>query len=111
MDSLIHLFFSCPIARVIWRQSFWPMDITVLCISDLSVWLNIVLHPSTIGIPSEDTHLFQIFMEMACDNIWRSRSKAHHDGWIPNALSLSAAINKTSHIHFSAWTNKTAPVL
>jgi hypothetical protein len=110
-NSLIHLFFSCPIAQVIWQHSFWPMDIIVLCISNLSVWLNIVLHPSTIGIPFEDTHLFQIFAMVACDNIWRSRNKAHHDGWIPNALSLSVAINKTSRIHFSAWANKIAPVL
>jgi hypothetical protein len=65
----------------------------------------------SVGIPSEDTHLFQIFAIVACDNIWRSCNKAHHDGWIPNALSLSATINKTPRIHFSAWANKTAPVL
>jgi hypothetical protein len=47
---------------------------------------------------------------MACDNIWRSRNKAHHDGWIPNALSLSTAVNQTSRIHFSAWANKSGPV-
>jgi hypothetical protein len=78
------------------------MDITALCISDISVWLNIVLHPRTIGIPYEDFHLFQIFAMVDCDNIWRSRNKVHHDGWTPNALSLSAAVNRTSRIHVSA---------
>jgi hypothetical protein len=47
---------------------------------------------------------------VAFDHIWRSHNKVHHDGWIPNALSISAAVNHTSRIHFSAWTNKTAPV-
>jgi hypothetical protein len=47
---------------------------------------------------------------VACDHIGRSHNKAHHDGWIPNALSISAAVNRTSRIQFSAWTYKTAPV-
>jgi hypothetical protein len=42
IDSLLHLFFSCPIARVIWRNSFWPLDITALRISTMSDWLNII---------------------------------------------------------------------
>jgi hypothetical protein len=32
-DSSCHLFFSCPIARVVWRNSFWPLDILALRIS------------------------------------------------------------------------------
>jgi hypothetical protein len=80
-------------AQVIWRNSFWPMDITALHISDISDWLNIMLHSGTIGISSENTHLFQIFSMVACNNIWHSRNKAHHDGWIPNTLSISTVVN------------------
>jgi hypothetical protein len=36
VDSIIHLFFSCPIARMVWRQSFWPMDILALNITDMT---------------------------------------------------------------------------
>jgi hypothetical protein len=109
-DSQLHLFFSCPIAKVIWRNSFWPLDITALCISEISNWLNIILHPGIIGIPPEDFHLFQIFAMVACDRIWHSRNKAHHDGWIPNALSISADVNRSSQTHFRAWSNKISPV-
>jgi hypothetical protein len=109
-DSLFHLFFSCPIAQAIWRNSFWPLDITALRISAISDWLNITLHPGTIGISSEDSHLFQIFALVACDLIWHSHNKAHHDSWIPNALSISATVNRTSRIHFTAWKNKIALV-
>jgi hypothetical protein len=71
-----------------------------LRIADISNWLNIILHLGTIGISSKDTCLFQIFATVACNNIWCSRNKAHHDGWIPNALSIFAAVNQTSRIHF-----------
>jgi hypothetical protein len=47
---------------------------------------------------------------VACDRIWYSRNKAHHDGWIPNALSISADVNRTSRTHFRAWSNKISHV-
>jgi hypothetical protein len=60
-DSLLHLFFSCLIARVVWRNSLWPLDSLALRIDSLSDWLFIILHPKTIGIPASESHLFQIF--------------------------------------------------
>jgi hypothetical protein len=105
-DSLLHLFFSCPIVRVIWRNSFWPLDISVLHISSMFDWLNIILHPKMIGIPIVDTHFFQIFAMVACNRIWFSRNKAFHEGLIPNALSVSSSINQVSRAHFSVWSNK-----
>lgn len=75
-DSLLHLFFFCHIARVIWINSLWPLDILPLHISSMFDWLNIILHPEMIGIPLVDTHFFQIFAMVACDHIWFSRNKA-----------------------------------
>jgi hypothetical protein len=34
-DSLSHLFFTCPIACVIWRQSFWPLDTIALNVTNM----------------------------------------------------------------------------
>jgi hypothetical protein len=61
-DSLVHLFFSCPIARVVWRNSYWPMDTLALHISSITDWLDIILNPEKIGIPFTRSHLFQIFL-------------------------------------------------
>jgi hypothetical protein len=58
IDSIFHLFFCCPIARMVWRQSFWPLDITALHIADMTDWLSIILNPIRIGIPAKDSHLF-----------------------------------------------------
>lgn len=57
----------------------------------------------TIGIPQTATHMFQIFAAMACDQLWFSRNKARHDKIVPNAITISATINKLVLEHHSAW--------
>jgi hypothetical protein len=69
LDSILHLFFSCPIARVVWRQSFWPLDILALNVSNMADWFSIILNLERIGIPHADFHLFQIFAMIACDQL------------------------------------------
>jgi hypothetical protein len=108
-DSILHLFFSCSIARVVWRNSFWPLDILAIRISSMESWLDLILHPRKIGIPSSDHHLFQIFATVACDQIWLARTKALHDDIVSNALVISSTINCIVKHHHSAWTNKLVP--
>jgi hypothetical protein len=45
------------------------MDILALNAANMTDWIQIILNPSSIGIPSSNTHLFQIFAAVACDNI------------------------------------------
>lgn len=107
IDSLPHLFFTCPIARVVWRQSFWPLDTIALNVTNMTDWLLIILHPHRmLGVPPVETHRFQILPAVACDYLWFSRNKAYHDGIIPNALSISTTINRISLEHYYAWTTK-----
>jgi hypothetical protein len=89
-DSILHLFFSCPIARVVWRNPFWPLNIRALRISAMVQWPDIILHPEKIGIPLPDIHLFQLFATVACDQIWMDRNKALHEDIVPNALVISS---------------------
>jgi hypothetical protein len=94
VDSILHFFFYCPIARVVWRQSFWLMDSLALPVHNIIYWLLIILNPVAIGIPQTNSHMFQIFAAVAYDQLWFSRNKAHHDNHVPNALLISATINK-----------------
>jgi hypothetical protein len=106
-DPLPQLFFTCPIARVVWCQSFWPLDTIALNVTNMTDWLLIILHlHRMLGVPPAETHKFQIFAVVACDYLWFTKNKAHHDGTIPNALSISTTINKTALEHYSAWTTK-----
>jgi ribonuclease HI len=103
-DSLNHLFFECIFARVAWRHSFWPLDSTALQFSSMSEWISSIISPgSSIGIPFEDKHKFQIFAAVACDILWFYRNKAYHDSLSFDARSVSMHINKISLEHFQAW--------
>jgi hypothetical protein len=72
-------------------------------------YLSIILHLETIGIPISDSHLFQIFATIACDQIWYARNKALHEELVPNALVISSTINRIVKNHHSAWINKLVP--
>jgi hypothetical protein len=71
------------------------MDILALNAANMTDWIQIILNPSSIGIPSSNTHLFQIFAAVACDNIWFARNKAHLENMVPNAFVILATINRT----------------
>jgi hypothetical protein len=73
--------------------------------------LHVILHPQTIGILASESHLFQIFAVVACDQIWYARNKAHHENLVPNALSISAKINRISKEHNMAWKIKVSLAL
>jgi hypothetical protein len=106
VDSLYHLFFISPIARIVWRHSFWSLDITALPVAGMTDWIQIILNPSTIGILASDILLYQIFAVVACDSIWFARNKAHHDNIIPNALDLTVTINRIVLEHRFAWASQ-----
>jgi hypothetical protein len=59
-----------------------------------------------LGFSPTETYRFQIFAAVACDYLWFTRNKAHHDGIILNALIISTTINKIALEHYSAWTTK-----
>jgi hypothetical protein len=107
--SLLHLLFTCAIARVVWRQSFCPLDTIALNVTNKRDWLLIILNPHRlIGIPQVEVYMFQIFAVVACDYLWFIRYKAHHEDLIPNALIIASTINKIVLEHHSAWKIKLA---
>jgi hypothetical protein len=73
---------------------FLAIDILALHIVDMTNWFSIILNPTRIDIPLEDSHKFQIFAVVACDHIWFLRNRAHHEDLVPNALAIFAHINK-----------------
>jgi hypothetical protein len=66
-------------------------------------WLSIILNPTKIGILLEDSHKFQVFAMIACDHIWFSRNKTRHEDLVPDAIAISAHINKLVLEHSLTW--------
>jgi hypothetical protein len=85
------------------------LDIFALRICSMADWLHIILHPHTVGIPASASHFFQIFVTVACDQIWFARNKAHHENLVPNAMTISAKINRLSNEHYGAWKIQVTP--
>jgi hypothetical protein len=109
-DSIQHLFFKCRFARVIWRNSFWPMDLLAFNFTNMLDWIKVIIsHGATLKIPKEDHHRFQNFVAVACDFLWSSRNKAYHENLSFDALNVSRKINKVSLEHMVAWKNVSIP--
>jgi hypothetical protein len=81
------------------------MHSLALPVHNIADWLLIILNPATIGISQTDSHMFQIFAAVACDQLWFLRNKAHHDNPVPNALVISSTINKLVLEHHLAWSS------
>jgi hypothetical protein len=110
-DSLHHLFFRCPFARVSWRSSHWPLDSLKWSNITLANWINGILSPfQSFGIPLVDTHLFQIYASVLCDMLWFAKNQALHKGILPNISKFAENIMSLSLDHFAAWNYMSQPV-
>lgn len=95
MESLEHLFFTCLIARVIWRESPWPSNTMVL--GDLSNvdWVKIILDPAPyLGIPKKHQLNFTQFGIILMDSIWFTRNQIVDGKSILDVLRPLAAVKR-----------------
>jgi hypothetical protein len=66
-DSLSHIFFRHFFARISWRLSPWPLNSLKWSALSLLDWIKGILTSfNYFGIPSADTHLFQIYATVFC---------------------------------------------
>jgi hypothetical protein len=66
-------------------------------------WIKVIISPgSTIKIPKEDNHRFQIFATVTCDLLWSYPNRAYHDGLSFDALQMLRNISKASLEHITA---------
>jgi hypothetical protein len=64
----------------------------VVC-SQFIKWIKGILTPfSSFGIPSANSHLFQIYVVVLGDLLWFSKNQAIHKGVIPKVSTLAANI-------------------
>ncbi|GLT67789.1 hypothetical protein SLA2020_400730 [Shorea laevis] len=67
-------------------------------------WIKLIINPcSSLRLPLEDCHKFQIFAAVACDLLWFHRNKAYHDNRKFDAIILSQQVNSVTLAHHLAW--------
>ena len=75
VESLSHIFLDCHLARILWRNSLWPLSLLVFSSRPISDWVTAILSlVAALGIPKVDLRKFQLFASFTMDFIWRARN-------------------------------------
>lgn len=79
------------------------MDIPAFGNISFRDWVQFLLHPNSIGIPSEDMHFFQIFASNAMDLVWFNRNLAAHGNVSLNPIELAIKVNVEAAVRDSLY--------
>uniref|UniRef100_A0A803PWZ9 Reverse transcriptase domain-containing protein n=1 Tax=Cannabis sativa TaxID=3483 RepID=A0A803PWZ9_CANSA len=104
VDSWLHLFCHCPLAKATWFGSQWAIrgeNLNFSCPRDFILWL---LDPGFLGSAStEDREAFSRFEICLCDELWNARNKAYHEQEFPTCLGVLAKVNSACSAMRRAW--------
>lgn len=91
-ETLLYLFLECPISRILWSQSKWPLNLSSLAIATIQDWISFILNPKLkLGLSSQEVHPFQLFAILMLDFTWRLRNDIVHN---QKVLSLWKAVEQ-----------------
>lgn len=104
MDSIIHIFYICSVARTLWRASSWPMDLSIVPASSPANWILTLLHAdTTLGVKPSVLPLFLMHAAILCDVHWFSRNKVSDDNAEFSFSDLQSSLVKRNSEHKAAW--------
>jgi hypothetical protein len=103
VESLQHIFLSCPLSRIMWQNSLWPLHTVSFSYMPFVDWIKALLRPHfSLGIPVQDVHNFQISALVLMDQIWFARNKLIHEAITPVPLTTLKCIKNTAQHHLLA---------
>jgi hypothetical protein len=103
-ETLQHIFFSCPLARLLWLHSKWPLNASAFSALPISEWSQALLRPhDLLGIPLMEVRQFQIYSLIVLDNIWLARNSLIHKAVKPDPHKILKLIRSSFSHHMSAW--------
>ena len=112
-ESIVHVFFECSFANIIWRHLSHPLNISNIPPRSAPEWIQLILNPSAhLGLKPQDAHTFTLLVAITCDRIWWSRNKLDFDSSLPTSfIDIVADINRTFSAHSNAWKLKLQPTI
>ncbi|XP_042950095.1 uncharacterized protein LOC122282210 [Carya illinoinensis] len=106
-ETLLHLFIACPISRILWSQSKWPLNLTSLGLSSIKDWIQFILFPKVkLSLTTEEEHPFRIFAALILDFIWRLRNEKIHNQKDISLQKISQQLNLSYEENMHAWGGK-----
>jgi hypothetical protein len=107
-ESISHIILECSFAKILWRNSHWPLLTDAFCGQPFAAWIVAILRPHVkLAIPIHEVRKFQLQATITMDHIWFSRNQLVHKAVIPSPMQALTQIASTSAIHCKAWTNST----
>ena len=110
-ESIVHVFFECPFANIIWRHLSHPLNISNIPQRSAPEWIQLILNPSThLDLNPQDAYTFTLLAAITYDRIWWSRNKLVFDSSPPTSpIDIAVDINKTFFAYSNAWKLKLQP--
>ncbi|XP_042964528.1 uncharacterized protein LOC122298726 [Carya illinoinensis] len=103
-ETLLHLFVECPVSRILWSQSSWPLNLSPLGLSSMKDWMQFVLNPMRkLGLTTQEEHSFKIFAGLILDFIWRLRNDTVHNQKVWSIQQISSQLNLSYEENLQAW--------
>lgn len=99
-----HLFLRCQIARVVWREAPWPIQVDLIPSVPLAVFVNQLLYAHHFfGIAKSSLHPFILCAALLMDSLWHLRNEVVHCSATPDPLVLLASLWRHFSEHVLAW--------
>lgn len=112
LETLGHIFLECDLARNLWRNSPWPLNLANFATRPLSDWVKAIVFPSDwLLVPKSDSQKFQIFASLNLDFIWQARNKLIHDAIEPDPVKAISCVSSNLNFHVAAWKEAAIPSL
>ncbi|KAL0007666.1 hypothetical protein SO802_009168 [Lithocarpus litseifolius] len=74
-ESYMHLFFECPIARVIWFSACWGYRADISSLQIEEDLIRLILEPPCSSLPASEQWLASLNMALVVDEIWSLRNQ------------------------------------
>lgn len=103
-----HIFFCCHVAKTLWRESPWPLDVEGLLGESLASLIRMLSQPhSLFCVPINAEWDFTINTAVFLDTIWFQRNKVINLHLDLNVQEMISMIHCRYFEHLQAWCNLT----
>ncbi|KAL3629912.1 hypothetical protein CASFOL_026224 [Castilleja foliolosa] len=101
VESLDHLFITCPVTQQIWFASFWNFNISTFAHMSISQWIYFIFYKNNKLFDSAaKNHEFILFNVLLFDNVWKYRNSLAHGGSPVAIHVLVKSISRQAELHW-----------
>ncbi|KAB1219217.1 hypothetical protein CJ030_MR3G001300 [Morella rubra] len=103
-ETGLHLFFSCRVAKALWRECAWPLHVEQLPFDYLAQLVRTLSQPHRFLHVFEDRQRdFSLCVAIVLDSIWFWRNRVVHQGLEVDVLKMVRMTHRHYFEHLQAW--------